>query len=68
MPALKIFFSYFGGKWRAAPHYPAPTEPHIIEPFAGAAGYAMRYPERKVTLIDADPRFGPPRRLVEQEV
>lgn len=53
--SLKIFFSYFGGKWRAAPHYPAPEYNTIVEPFAGAAGYAVRYYDRKVVLLDVDP-------------
>jgi len=49
---LRPFFTYFGGKWRAAPHYPYPCYNSIIEPFAGAAGYALRYPWHQVTLID----------------
>lgn len=49
------FFTFYGGKWRAAPHYPPPRYDHIIEPFAGSAGYAMRYPDRRVTLIERDP-------------
>ncbi len=49
------FFCFFGGKWRAAPHYPAPVHPVIVEPFAGAAGYSTRYPDRQVRLYDADP-------------
>ncbi len=31
------FFTYFGGKWRGAKHYPEPKHSHIIEPFAGSA-------------------------------
>ncbi len=49
------FWRYYGGKWRAAPRYPAPVHDLIIEPFAGAAGYACRYPERDVLLIDLSP-------------
>lgn len=49
------FWRYYGGKWRAAPRYPAPQLETIIEPFAGAAGYACRYPWRKVILIDRSP-------------
>ena len=49
---LRPFFSYFGGKWRAAPKYPAPSHKTIIEPFAGSAGYATRYPERDVLLVE----------------
>ncbi len=54
-PTLRPFFTYFGGKWRAAPHYPAPTHIEIVEPFAGAAGYSLRHPDRHVTLNDLDP-------------
>ena len=49
------FWRYYGGKWRAAPRYPAPECGTIIEPFAGAAGYACRYPGRRVILVDASP-------------
>ena len=40
---LRPFFCYYGGKWRAAPKYPPPEHDTIVEPFAGAAGYATRY-------------------------
>jgi site-specific DNA-adenine methylase len=49
---LRPLFSYYGGKWRAAPRYPAPRYDTIIEPFAGSAGYALRYPERNVVLVE----------------
>lgn len=52
---LRPFFSYFGAKQRLARHYPAPTYSTIIEPFAGSAGYALRYCARNVFLIDKDP-------------
>jgi hypothetical protein len=55
MSGLKPFWRYYGGKWRAAPRYPAPACDRIIEPFAGAAGYAMRYPEKHVVLVEAHP-------------
>ena len=51
---MKPFFTYFGGKYRAALKYPAPEQKAIIEPFAGSAGYSLRYPERDVMLIDLD--------------
>lgn len=51
---MKPFFTYFGGKYRSAPKYPEPLHNTIIEPFAGSAGYSLRYPDRKVTLIDLD--------------
>lgn len=53
--ALKPFWRYYGGKWRAAPRYPAPMFDTIVEPFAGAAGYACRYPDRRVILVDKYP-------------
>ena len=51
---LRTFFNYFGGKWRMARHYPDPRHDTIIEPFAGAAGYSLHWPERRVILCDAD--------------
>lgn len=51
---LRPFFSYFGGKWTLAPHYPAPTS-RIVEPFAGSAGYATRYADREVILVERSP-------------
>lgn len=54
---MKSFFSYFGGKWRAAPRYPAPLHDRIVEPFAGAAGYSTRYFDRDVVLIEKDPQI-----------
>jgi len=53
---LRPFFSYFGGKWTLAPHYPAPgIGDQIVEPFAGSAGYATRYPDREVILVERAP-------------
>lgn len=52
---LKPFWRYYGGKFRAAPRYPAPEHDTIIEPFAGAAGYSLRYPDRRVILIEKYP-------------
>lgn len=52
---LKMFWPFYGGKWRFAPKYPAPRFDSIIEPFAGAAGYSLRYADRKVTLVEKDP-------------
>jgi hypothetical protein len=55
MLGLRPFFTYYGGKWRIAPRYPAPRFPVIVEPFAGSAGYALRYSDRTVRLVDKDP-------------
>lgn len=49
------FFCFYGGKWRAAPHYPKPRYNRLIEPFAGAAGYSTRYPLCDVVLVETDP-------------
>lgn len=57
MIKLKPFFRYFGGKYRNAPHYPKPVHDRLVEPFAGAAGYACRYPERRVFISDVNPRI-----------
>jgi site-specific DNA-adenine methylase len=55
LPALRPFFGFYGGKWRDTPrHYPAPRYESIVEPFAGSAGYAVRYPDRKVILGELD--------------
>lgn len=52
---LKPFFTYYGGKYRAAPHYPKPQYSTIVEPFAGSAGYSLRYHEARVVLVERDP-------------
>ncbi len=54
---MKPFFTYYGGKYRAAPRYPAPEHVGIVEPFAGAAGYSLRYFDRAITLCDLDPKI-----------
>lgn len=35
-----------------APRYPAPRHSMIIEPFAGAAGYSLRHPDREIVLVE----------------
>lgn len=52
---LRPFWRYYGGKWRAASKYPTPRYRTIVEPFAGAAGYATRHHDCDVMLIDKDP-------------
>ncbi len=50
------FFGFYGGKWRDTPkHYPPPVHETIVEPFAGSAGYSLRYFDRRVVLCEIDP-------------
>lgn len=49
---LRPFWRYYGGKWRVAPRYPRPAFDTIVEPFAGAAGYSLRYYQRKIVLVE----------------
>jgi hypothetical protein len=48
-------WSYYGSKNKIAKFYPPPIFDTIIEPFAGAAYYSLRYFERAVVLIDKNP-------------
>lgn len=52
---LGPFWRYFGGKFRSAPKYPVPVHRLIVEPFAGAAGYALRHPGHEVLLVERYP-------------
>lgn len=53
---LRPFFGFYGGKWRdAVKHYPAPRLGTVVEPFAGSAGYSMRYASANVVLGEIDP-------------
>jgi hypothetical protein len=53
---MQPFFSYFGGKWKLAKRYGRPRCEHVIEPFAGAAGYSVYWEPKKVTLIERNPK------------
>lgn len=54
---LAPFIRYYGGKWRSvhAGRYPQPLHSTIVEPFAGAAGYACHYPHLNVLLVERYP-------------
>lgn len=55
-PPLRPFFGFYGGKWRdAIKHYPEPQYATIVEPFAGSAGFSLRYAARNVILCEVDP-------------
>jgi hypothetical protein len=49
---LQPFFRYYGAKCKFAHLYPAPQYQTIVEPFAGTAGYSLRYPRLQVILFD----------------
>lgn len=51
---LRPFFPFYGGKWRAARLYGPPLYFHVIEPFAGSAGYATYWGARSARLYEAD--------------
>ena len=53
---MQPFFSYFGGKWKLAKQYGRPRCEHVIEPFAGAAGYSVYWEPKKVMLIEQNPK------------
>lgn len=58
MITLRPFWRYYGGKWRAVQGdaYPRPLHDTIVEPFAGAAGYSLRWGiDRKVILVEKYP-------------
>lgn len=54
---LAPWLSYYGTKYRIAPHYPRPEHDTIVEPFAGAASYASLYPDRRVVLCDLNEKL-----------
>lgn len=50
-------FKWFGSKWQSAKRYPKPEHEHIVEPFAGGAGYSLNHVDKKITIWDADPNL-----------
>lgn len=50
-------FTYYGGKKGSAHRYPPPAYSTIVEPFAGSAGYALKWatPSTRVILVERDP-------------
>lgn len=55
---LRPLFKHFGSKWASSKHYPAPLpDSRIFEPFAGSAGYSLRYHWHQVTIWETDPHL-----------
>lgn len=54
-PHLGRALSYFGSKYATAFMYPRPRHEVIVEPFAGGAGYSLRYWRRRVVLVERSP-------------
>jgi site-specific DNA-adenine methylase len=52
---MQPFIPYYGGKWKLAQRLGPPQRTHVIEPFAGGAGYSCFWEPKKVTLIERDP-------------
>jgi site-specific DNA-adenine methylase len=50
-------FSYMGSKWRLAKRYGAPLTNVVVEPFAGAACYALYHNVPKAILFDLNPHI-----------
>lgn len=51
-------FKWFGSKWSASKHYPAPRFDRVVEPYAGSAGYALRFGAgRRVIIAERDPHL-----------
>ena len=50
-------FKWFGSKWLSSRLLPAPQFDFIIEPYAGSAGYSLRYHTKRVYLWDDDPNL-----------
>lgn len=47
-------FKWFGSKWQGSRYYPVPHGNKIIEPFAGGAGYSLRYNTAIVKIAETD--------------
>ena len=51
-------FKWFGAKWNASKHYPAPKYKLIVEPFAGSACYSLRHAKtHRAVLWDTCPEI-----------
>ena len=50
-------FKWFGSKWLSSRLLPPPEYDQIVEPFAGSAGYSLRYHAHEVTIAERDPHL-----------
>lgn len=50
-------FKWFGSKWLSSKTLPKPKFETIVEPFAGGAGYSLRYSSYKVLICESDPHI-----------
>jgi hypothetical protein len=50
---MKPLFLLYGGKHNLANRLGPPQREHVIEPFAGSAGYSCFWEPRKVTLSNS---------------
>jgi hypothetical protein len=56
MKGLNPLFKCYGSKWSSSKHYPPPLDGlPIFEPFAGSAGYSLRYHWFDVVLWETNP-------------
>jgi hypothetical protein len=51
---VQPFLSFYGGKFNMAQRLQGPRHDHVIEPFAGGAGYSCYWLPKHVTLIERD--------------
>lgn len=47
-------FKWFGSKWQNSKYYPSPHKNKIVEPFAGGAGYSLRFNRDNVIIAEVD--------------
>lgn len=47
-------FKWFGSKWSSSKIMPSPRYGRIVEPFAGSAGYSIRYSHLDVTICESN--------------
>jgi hypothetical protein len=52
---LQPFFCMYGGKHRLAARLGPPQRTHVVEPFAGSAGYSCFWQPPQITLVEKDP-------------